>query len=132
MAWVVDTSVLLDIRQNDQQFGLPAAKCLVRHLPEGLILCPITYIELAPEFSGNSALQEQFFQRVGVQWLEPWSRQDTLNAHRLWANYVEMKRSGLSGKRPVADVLIEAFAQRFQGLITRNPKHFTSVPLVVP
>jgi hypothetical protein len=27
-------------------------------------------------------------------------------------------------------VLIEAFAQRFQGLITRNPKHFTSVPLV--
>ena len=132
MAWVVDTSVLLDIRQNDPQFGICAAKCLVQHLPDGLVLCPITYIELAPEFSGDSALQEQFFQRVGVQWLEPWSRQDTLNAHRLWANYVEEKRSGLSGKRPVADLLIEAFAQRFQGLITRNPKHFTSVPVVVP
>jgi predicted nucleic acid-binding protein len=132
VAWVVDTSVLLDIRQNDQHFGLPAAKCLVQHLPEGLILCPITYIELAPEFSGNSALQEEFFQRVGVQWLEPWNRLDTQNAHRLWADHVAKKRSGLAGKRPVADVLIEAFAQRFQGLITWNPKHFTSVPVVVP
>jgi site-specific recombinase XerD len=32
MAWVVDTSVLLDIRQNDPQFGLAAVECLVRHL----------------------------------------------------------------------------------------------------
>ena len=86
--------------QNDPQFGICAAKCLVQHLPDGLVLCPITYIELAPEFSGDSALQEQFFQRVGVQWLEPWSRQDTLNAHRLWANYVEEKRSGLSANDP--------------------------------
>ena len=132
MAWVVDTSVLLDIRQNDSQFGLPAAKCLVRHLPEGLVLCPITYIELAPEFTGDSTLQEEFLQRVGVQWLEPWSRQDTQNAHCLWADHVEKKRSGLASKRPVADVLIEAFAQRFQGLITRNARHFTSVPVVVP
>ena len=132
MAWVVDTSVLLDIRQNDPQFGLPAAKCLVRYLGDGLVLCPITYIELAPEFSGDSALQEEFFQQVGVQWLEPWSRLDTQNAHRLWAEHVEKKRSGHAGKRPVADALIEAFAQRFQGLITRNARHFTSVPVVVP
>ncbi|MGA7213136.1 MAG: type II toxin-antitoxin system VapC family toxin [Terrimicrobiaceae bacterium] len=132
MAWVVDTSVLLDIRQNDPVFGISSAECLIRYLPEGLVLCPITYIELAPEFSGDSALQEQFFQRVGVQWLEPWSRDDTLNAHRLWTEYVKRKRSGLAGIRPVADLLIEAFAQRFQGLITRNPKHFTSVSVVVP
>ena len=132
MAWVVDTSVLLDIRQNDSQFGLHAARCLVRYLGDGLVLCPITYIGLAPEFSGDSALQEEFFQQVGVQWLEPWSRQDTQNAHRLWADHVEKKRSGLASKRPVADVLIEAFAQRFQGLITRNARHFTSVPVVVP
>jgi predicted nucleic acid-binding protein len=132
VAWVVDTSVLLDIRQNDPQFGIPAAKCLIRYLPEGLVLCPITYIELAPEFAGDSSLQEQFFQRVGVQWLEPWSWGDTLNSHRLWSDHVAKKRSGHAGKRPVADVLIEAFAQRFQGLITRNARHFTSVPVVVP
>ena len=132
MAWVVDTSVLLDIRQNDPQFGLAAAECLVRHLPEGLVLCPVTYIELAPEFRGDSALQEEFFQKVGVEWLEPWTRQDTQSAFRLWAYYVERKRAGQAGRRPVADVLIEAFAQRFQGLIMRNVKHFSTVAVVTP
>jgi len=62
--------------------------------------------------------------------LEPWTRQDTLNAFHLWAKYVEKKRAGLAGKRPVVDVLIEAFAQRFQGLITRNVKHFSTVMVV--
>lgn len=132
MAWVVDTSVLLDIRQNDPQFGLAAAECLVRHLPEGLVLCPVTYVELAPEFRGDSALQARFLERVGVEWLEPWTRQDTLNAFHLWAQYVERKRAGHVGKRPVADVLIEAFAQRFQGMITRNVKHFSTVVVVTP
>jgi predicted nucleic acid-binding protein len=132
VAWVVDTSILLDIRQNDPQFGRPAAECLVRYLAEGLIICPVTYIELAPEFSGDSALQEEFFQRVGVQWLEPWTRRDTENAFHLWAHHVAKKRSGHATKRPVADVLIEAFAQRFQGLITRNPKHFSTIEVVTP
>jgi hypothetical protein len=90
VAWVVDTSILLDIRQNDPQFGRPAAECLVRYLAEGLIICPVTYTELAPEFSGDSALQEEFFERVGVKWLEPWTRRDTENAFHLWAHHVEI------------------------------------------
>jgi predicted nucleic acid-binding protein len=97
-----------------------------------LILCPVTYIELAPEFADDSALQEEFFRRVGVQWLEPWTRRDTESAFHLWAGHVAKKRSGQAGKRPVADVLIEAFAQRFQGLITRNTKHFSTVEVVTP
>jgi hypothetical protein len=44
----------------------------------------------------------------------------------------EKKHDGRDTKRPVADVLIEAFAQRLEGLITRNPKRFTTVPVVVP
>ena len=57
-------------------------------------------------------------------------RLDTQNVRRLWAGQVA-RHSGLARKRPFADTLIEAFAQRFQGLITRNPKHFTSVPVAV-
>jgi predicted nucleic acid-binding protein len=66
MAWVVDTSVLLDIRENDPQFGLAAARCLARYLPAGLVLCPVSYIELGPEFRGDRTLQEEFFRRVGL------------------------------------------------------------------
>lgn len=122
MPWVVDTSVLLDIRRNDPTFGRPSAECLVRHLPDGLVICPVTYVELAPEFDAREALQEQFLQEIGVESLEPWTRADTQAAHRAWADHVRKKRAGQGSKRPVADVLIEAFAQRFQGLITRNPK----------
>lgn len=135
MPWVVDTSVLLDVRMNDAQFGMASAQCLAAHLADGLVISPVTYVELAPAFDGGAALQEKFLERNGVEWLEPWTQADTEGAHRLWAEYVKKKRAGLTGqgsKRPVADVFIEAFAKRFQGLITRNPKHFPTVQVVVP
>ena len=132
MAWVVDTAVLLDIRLNDPKFGITSATCLVRHQSDGLILCPATYIELAPAFRGEHSLQQAFLRQVGVAWMEPWHWQDTQTAHKLWADHVTNKRAGHAAKRPIADVFIEAFALRFQGLITRNPKHFSTVQTLVP
>ncbi len=129
--WVVDTSVLLDVRMNDAAFGLSSAQCLAAHLSDGLVISPVTYVELAPAFDGNAALQEQFLERNGVEWLEPWTHADTEGAHRLWASHVKAKRAGHGSRRPVADVFIAAFARRFQGLITRNPTHFTMVQVVV-
>ena len=96
------------------------------------MVCPVSYIEIAPAFSSQAALQIEFLQEVGVQWREPWTWLDTEAAHRLWGEYVEKKRGGKTGRRPVADVLIEAFAQRFDGLITRNPKDFASVRCIAP
>jgi len=127
-----DTSVLLDVRMNDATFGLTSAQCLAAHLADGLVISPVTYVELAPAFGGDVPLQEEFLQRNGVEWREPWTQTDTEGAHRLWEDHVRRKRAGQGNKRPVADVFIEAFARRFQGLITRDPKHFTTVPLVVP
>ncbi len=132
MAWVVDTSVLLDVRMNDAAFGLASAKCLAAHLADGLVISPLTYVELAPAFNGDAQLQEGFLERNGVEWLDPWTRADTENAHQLWAAHVKRKRAGQGSKRPVADVFIEAFAKRFQGLITRNATDFKTVPVVVP
>jgi len=40
------------------------------------------------------------------------------------ARLVESKRGGQLPKRPIADVLIGAFALRFQGLLTRNLQDF--------
>ncbi len=132
MAWVVDTCVLLDIRMNDVVFGLTSAKCLETHLSDGLAISPVTYVELAPAFNGDALIQNAFLERNGVEWITSWTRADTESARRLWAEHVQRKRAGRVGRRPVADVFIEAFAGRFQGLITRNPRHFTSVPVVVP
>jgi len=123
MAWVVDSCV---------KFGLASANCLAAHLSGGLVIAPVTYVELAPAFGGDTLIQEAFLEQTGVEWLTSWTRADTEIAHRLWAAHVQKKRAALGIKRPVADVLIEAFAKRFQGLITRNPKHFTTIPVVAP
>lgn len=66
MAWVVDTSVLLDIRLNDPGIGVASATCLARHLGDELVLCPVTYIELAPAFRGDATMQQAFLRQVGV------------------------------------------------------------------
>jgi predicted nucleic acid-binding protein len=132
MAWVVDTVVLLDICSADPAFAQASAACLVAHAQDGLTISPLTYVELAPAFNGDAVLQEKFLAEVGIDWPSSWTLQDTQMAHALWAARIAQKRSGHMAKRPLADVLIEAFAKRFQGLITRNPKHFASVPVVVP
>jgi predicted nucleic acid-binding protein len=132
MAWVVDTSVLLDIHTGDPAFSHLSAACLARCSGDGLLVCPVTYVEMAPAFAGNMDLEDLFLQQLGVEWPTPWTILDTRAAHTLWNDHVTRKRAGHAGKRPIADVLIEAFAQRFQGLITRNPNHFTTVPILVP
>lgn len=131
MAWVVDTCVLLDIHGADPQFAQSSADCLTRHLAEGLIISPVTYVELAPAFGGNMKLQEQFLLEVGIEWPSPWILQDTMNAHRSWFSHINKRRGGSESKRPIADVFISAFAQRFQGLITRNPQDFKAVQVVI-
>ena len=60
MAWVVDTCVLLDIYSADPQFAQSSADCLANYLSDGLVISPVTYVELAPAFEGNTKLQEQF------------------------------------------------------------------------
>jgi predicted nucleic acid-binding protein len=132
LAWVVDTSVLLDIHVADPAFAERSAKCLSRHLSEGLVICPITYVELAPAFKGNANLEQDFLEQVGVDWFQVWTWADTRMAHELWDNHVKRKRAVKEKKRPVADVLIEAFAHRFAGLISRNKNDFPSVRVVTP
>jgi predicted nucleic acid-binding protein len=131
MSWVVDTSVLLDIHSADAAFSRASAECLAKYCAEGLVISPVTYVELAPAFDGDAALQEQFLVEVGVEWPALWTLRDTQAARDLWAAHIRKKHEGHATRRSVADVLIEAFAQRFEGLITRNPKHFTTVPVIV-
>ncbi len=136
MAWVVDTCVLLDVLEDDPQFGRSSALALDALATDGLVVCPITYAELAPAFDGDAGLQDEFFAGIGADHRQDWTWEDTLRAHQAWNGFVQRKRSGLLPKRPLADVLIGAFASRHQGLITRNPRDFEpmfpDLPLQVP
>jgi predicted nucleic acid-binding protein len=123
---VVDTCVLIDIADDDPDFGEASADCLARRLDRGLTVSPITYVELAPAFDGSRRLLDEFLDGLGVG-SEGWEVQDRDNAFAAWAKHVSARRARKSVRRPVADVLIGALAMRCGGLITRNGGHFTQL-----
>ncbi|MSU58444.1 MAG: type II toxin-antitoxin system VapC family toxin [Pedosphaera sp.] len=127
MAWVVDTCLLIDVAEADPTFGVASAKLLDTKRTDGLTICPVTYVELAPVFSGDQTAQNEFLFNLGVTWPEAWSQADSEEAHRAWHRYVAVRRTDKVPKRPLADILIGAFASRFDGILTRNKSDFRNV-----
>jgi hypothetical protein len=124
MAWVVDTCLVIDVLDDDPEFGRASALLLDSKAADGLVLCPVSFVELAPAFLGDLARQREFLDQVGIQASPTWEWDDTQAAHKAWARYVALRRAGKSTRRPIADVLIGAFAATRQGLLTRNPSDF--------
>jgi len=128
MAWVLDTSVLLDIRIGQPlEWAEASASCLEQHSADGLLVCPVTLIEMAPAFRGDFSAERIWLENLGISSREPWLEEDTERSHSLWNGFITRKRAREAGKRPIADVLIAGFALRFQGVITRNETDFRSV-----
>lgn len=124
MTWVVDTGVVLDVFEHDPQFGSASAALLQRLLAQGLSVSPVTMVELSAAFDGDLAEQKRFLDLAGISYHEAWTTDDTEKAHAAWNLYVRAKRSGQAPRRPVADLLIGAFAANRRGLITRNSGDF--------
>ena len=127
MAWVVDTCLLIDVAEADPAFGVASAKLPDNKRANGLTVCPVTYVELAPVFNGDQKAQDEFLFNLGVTWPEVWTPTDTEIAHQAWHRYVTARRTAKIPKRPIADILIGAFASRFDGILTRNESDFRSV-----
>lgn len=127
MAWVVDTCVVIDVAEADPDFGERSARCLCANLAQGLVVCPVTIVELGPVFGGSLAAQRNFMKVCGIHDAQAWTLEDTEVAHAAWARQISARRQRRVAKRPVADIMIGAFAMRFDGLITRNPEDFRAV-----
>jgi predicted nucleic acid-binding protein len=127
MNWVADTCVVIDVLEDDPEFGQASAQLLDRLAPEGLVLCPISYIELAPAFLGDMRRQNEFLDSIGIGYALPWSWEDTQHAHKAWERHVNLRRQRKALRRPVADMLIGAFAVGRRGLLTRNAADFRPV-----
>jgi len=124
MPFVVDSCVLLDIALKDTQWALKSATMLEKKMKDGLIVCPLSIIEISPQFAGSLSEVRNFLRMIGANYSEPWTDEDTSNAVEAWSRYVAKRRSNKIAKRPLADILIGSFAARLSGLITRNPEHF--------
>ena len=84
MAWVVDTCLLIDVAEADPSFGVSSARLIDSKRAEGLTICPVTYVELAPVFNGDQSAQNEFLIKLGALWPEVWTTADTLAAHEAW------------------------------------------------
>jgi len=124
MSWVIDTCIVIDVLENDPTFGLRSATLLQQKLGEGLSICSVTFVELAPAFEGDLEQQERFLEQAGIGFLEGWTTEDTRTAHHAWHVHIKARRNGTLPKRPIADILIGAYAMNRRGLITRNPSDF--------
>jgi predicted nucleic acid-binding protein len=124
MPWVVDTCLVIDVLDDDPDFGRASAQLLDSKASDGLVLCPVSYVELAPAFLGDPARQHDFLSQVGLDYSAPWGWPETQAAHKAWARFVKMRRARRTPRRPIADVLIGAFATTRQGLLTRNRADF--------
>ena len=136
MICAVDTCILIDILEMDPDFGRASALCLRDYASEGLVICPVSMIELSPAFDGNLLRQKEFLRLCGVSYDQDFDAADVVCAHSAWNRYIQKKRLQKIPKRPVGDLMIGAFASRFDGLITRNQKDFKpwfpELKLVVP
>ena len=128
MDWVVDTCVLLDIIDEMPPFAEAAAEALDEKAEEGeLTVAPITYVELSPAFNGDRSMQDLFLRNVGVNIDFGGNAAAVFTAHKAWYEHILRKRSGTEKKRPIADVMIGAYAMRKGGLITRNEADFKTL-----
>lgn len=127
MAWVVDTCLVLDVFYNDPDFGVASAELLDAYRPSGLVICPVSLVEFAPAVNGNGRTAAFFLSQIGISPEPAWERQDTRRAFDAWQRHVQLKRLRRTARRPVADILIGAYAERHDGLLTRNPADFKAV-----
>jgi hypothetical protein len=124
---VVDTCVILDVLEQDPAFGIASAEALEKHAEGGLIISPLTYVELSPAFLGDEAREREFLFEIGIDLPPTFDEDDLSLAHAAWNDHIQRKRFGKATRRPVADVMIGALAQANDGLITRNANDFRTL-----
>ena len=124
---VVDTCVILDVLEQDPTFGLASAEVLEKYAEGGLIISPLTYVELSPAFLGDETRERDFLFEIGIDLPPGFSEDDLSLAHTAWNDHIQRKRSGKAARRPVAEVMIGALAQANDGLITRNASDFRTL-----
>ena len=94
---------------------------------DGLVIAPITYVELAPSFVGDSNNQDSTLSELGIEIDFGGKRGAVMTAYKAWYDHVRRKRAGQVAKRPIADIMIGAYAMQKGGLITRNEADFRAI-----
>jgi len=118
MIYSVDTCVLLDILLPDPVHGVLSREVLKKAAKYGkLVVCPIVYAELSPQFKTQVSL-DTFLKETGIEIL-PFTREILWKGGKAWKEYI--LRGGKRKERIIPDFLIGAFSSvKTEAIITRD------------
>ena len=118
MTFSIDTCVLLDMLLPDPDFGEQSKETLNKANKRGsLIICPIVYAELCPQFEKQTDL-DTFLKETGIK-MQPFNREMLWMAGEVWKGY--RSRGGKRKNRILPDFLIGAFTRiNAKSIVTRD------------
>ena len=122
MTFSIDTCVLLDMLLPDPDFGERSKEILNRANKKGpLIICPIVYAELCPQFEKQTDL-DTFLRETGIK-MQPFNREMLWMAGEVWNDY--RSRGGIRKDRILPDFLIGAFTSiKAESIVTRDKNFY--------
>ena len=123
-SWVVDTCVLLDLVAGTDQQAANAEAILAQ--AGSVAICPVSVVELGPTFPDTSKLRD-FLLDYNIDATEAFTSEDAEVGRAAWQRIIAARRATGTPRRPIADILIGAFAQRRKGIITRNGRDFLTL-----
>ena len=91
MSWLVDSCVLIDVLDSDSAFAGPSAATIDRLVPGGLFISPVTAIEIAPAFMGDSDKLNHFLWEIGVSISDRWDGTAQRAAQSAWSRHIAAK-----------------------------------------
>jgi predicted nucleic acid-binding protein len=86
----------------------------------------VSVVELGPTFPDPSKLRD-FLLDYGIDASEAFTPEDADIGRSAWQRIIAARRATGTPRRPIADILIGAFAQRRKGIITRNGNDFRTL-----